>query len=60
MEAEVGGLIRLRNEDSKAAYVGPFYIPFGETVTMRITSPGVLEGLCTGHPDSQFTITVGS
>jgi hypothetical protein len=60
MKAEVGELIRLRDDNLKAAYVGQFYIPVGETVTMRITSARVLKGLCAAHPDSRFTITVRS
>lgn len=54
----VGDTVRVRNEDVEASNVGIFYVRPGETVTMRFSSPGVLEGVCDVHPSGQFVIDV--
>lgn len=58
IEARVGDVIRVRNDDVDAAFVGPFFVEAGETVAQRATSPGVLEGVCTTHSDGKLTFVV--
>lgn len=55
---DVGDTVRVRNEDVEASNVGIFYVRPGETVTMRFSSPGRLEGVCDVHPSGQFVIDV--
>lgn len=54
----VGDTVRVRNDDSEASSVGIFYVRPGETVTMRFSSPGQLEGVCDVHPSGRFVIDV--
>lgn len=58
IEARVGDVIRVRNDDSDAAFVGPFFIEAGGTMTQRAVSPGVMEGECTTHADGKLTFVV--
>jgi hypothetical protein len=58
IEAEVGDVIRIRNDDSDAAFVGPFFVPAGEEVAQRAVSAGVMEGECTTHPEGKLTFVV--
>ena len=58
LEAEVGDVIEVVNEDDRTAQVGVFVVGPGQTVRQRFTSPGTLEGICEVHPDGVFTIEV--
>jgi len=58
LQARVGDTIRIRNDDDVAATVGIFFVGSGDTVTMRFTSVGTLEGSCDVHPSGRFTIDV--
>lgn len=55
---DVGDTVRIRNDDAEASNVGIFYVRPGETVTMRFSSPGLLEGVCDVHPSGRFVIDV--
>lgn len=55
---QVGDTVRIRNDDTEASNVGIFYVRPGETVTMRFSTPGLLEGVCDVHPSGQFVIDV--
>lgn len=58
LQAEVGEVIEVVNEDDRTAQVGVFIVGPGQTVRQRFTSPGTLEGICEVHPDGVFTIEV--
>jgi hypothetical protein len=58
LEAKVGEVIRIRNEDERGHIVGPFYVGPGETLVQRFASPGVFVGQCTVHPSGQFELSV--
>jgi hypothetical protein len=58
LEAKVGEVIRIVNEDSRGHIVGPFYVGAGETLVQRFASPGVFQGACTVHPSGQFELKV--
>jgi plastocyanin len=57
---KVGETIRIVNEDDRMQIVGPFSVGPGQTLTQRFSSPGTFIGVCTTHPDSEFTIVVES
>ena len=58
LEARVGEVIRIRNEDERGHIVGPFYVGPGETLVQRFASAGVFVGQCTVHPSGQFELRV--
>ncbi len=58
LEAKVGEVIRIVNEDDRGHVVGPFYVGAGETLVQRFASPGVFQGACTVHPSGQFELRV--
>lgn len=58
LEAKVGEVIRIINEDDRGHVVGPFYVGAGETLVQRFASPGVFQGNCTVHPSGQFELRV--
>jgi hypothetical protein len=58
LEARVGEVIRIRNEDSRGHIVGPFYVGPGETLVQRFASEGTFVGSCTVHPSGQFELSV--
>ncbi len=58
LEASVGEVLRIVNEDDRDHLVGPFFVGAGETLTQRFSSPGEFEGLCTVHPSGQFVLHV--
>ncbi len=59
LQAKVGEVIRIRNEDDRGHIVGPFYVGPGETLVQRFASPGRFVGSCTVHPSGQFELEVG-
>jgi hypothetical protein len=58
IEARVGQVLRIVNEDSRGHLVGPFFVGKGETVTQRFASEGILAGACSIHPSGEITVTV--
>ncbi len=58
LNVQVGDRIRIENQDDYGAQVGIFNVGAGETVTMKFTTPGQLEGACDVHPSGTFTINV--
>ena len=58
LDAEVGQVIEIENEDDRGHLVGPFFVGAGETLRQRFSSPGVFTGECTVHPSGQITLTV--
>ena len=58
LEAKVGEVIRIINEDERGHVVGPFYVGAGETLVQRFASAGVFQGNCTVHPSGTFELRV--
>ncbi|WCO67430.1 hypothetical protein PO878_01690 [Iamia majanohamensis] len=58
LDAEVGQVIEIDNEDERGHLVGPFFVGAGETLRQRFSSPGEFTGECTVHPSGQITLTV--
>ena len=54
----VGETLRIRNDDSYLAMVGPFVVGPGETLTHRFTEPGVIEGFCSLNAEGYFAVRV--
>ncbi len=60
LDAEVGQIIEIVNEDDRGHTVGPFFVAGGETLRQRFSSPGEYIGVCTVHPSGQVVLTVSS
>ncbi len=58
LEARVGEVLELVNEDDRGHIVGPFFVGAGETLRQEFASPGEYQGICTVHPSGEFTLTV--
>jgi hypothetical protein len=58
LDAKVGEVIRIRNQDTIGQQIGPFYVGAGETLTQRFASPGEFTGECAVHPSGRFTLHV--
>lgn len=58
LEARVGQVLRIINEDDRGHVIGAFYVASGETLRQRFASPGTLEGECSVHPSGSFSLTV--
>ena len=58
IEPRVGDVIVVRNEDVDAAFLGPFFVPAGQTIAHQALSTGVLEGSCSAHEDGRITVVV--
>ncbi len=58
LDARVGQVLRIVNEDTRGHLVGPFFVGKGETMTQRFASAGTLSGACSIHPSGQITVTV--
>ena len=60
LDAKVGEIIEIVNEDDRGHLVGPFFVGGGETLRQRFSSPGEFIGECTVHPSGQIVLTVTS
>jgi len=58
LEFEVGDTLEIRNPDVEAHDVGPYTVAAGQSLTQTFATPGVLQGICTLHPDGEVTIVV--
>jgi plastocyanin len=58
IDARVGQVIRIVNEDSRGHLVGPFYVGARETLTQRFASPGSFTGRCSVHPSGDLRLVV--
>lgn len=58
LEAKVGQIIHIANEDDRGHLVGPFFIGAHEELSQRFSSPGELSGECSVHPSGQFVVSV--
>ena len=58
LTVKVGESIRIDNGDIRDYMVGPFFVMAGQTLAMRFTQPGTIEGVCQINPEGKFVITV--
>ena len=58
LTVQVGESIRIINDDLRDYMIGPFFVMAGQTLAMRFTNPGVIEGVCQVNPEGRFAITV--
>lgn len=58
LTVKVGESIRIDNDDIRDYMIGPFFVMAGQTLAMRFTQPGTIEGVCQINPEGKFTITV--
>ncbi len=58
LELTVGDTLEIRNHDLEAHDVGPYTVGAGQALTQTFATPGVLQGICTLHPDGEVTIVV--
>lgn len=60
IEARVGQVIRIVNDDDRGYLLGPFYVGAHETLMQRFTSPGTFEGACAVHPSGNIVLEVSA
>jgi len=60
LEMNVGDTIRIENQDDRLHTVGPFLVGTNETLTLRFSTPGEFEGVCTVHPSGQLVLIVNA
>lgn len=58
IEVHVGDRIRIVNEDETGQTIGPYYVGPQSTVEHVFREAGVMEGLCTAHPERSIRIVV--
>ncbi len=58
LDVKVGESIRIVNDDTRDYMIGPFFVTAGQTLAMRFTLPGVLEGVCVVGSGGRFVINV--
>jgi plastocyanin len=58
LDARVGDVISIVNEDDRGHVVGPFYVGRHESLTQRFTSPGTFSGRCSVHPSGEVELNV--
>lgn len=58
LDARVGELIRIENEDDRGHLLGPFFVGAGEVLSQRFSSPGTYEGQCSVHPSGELRVVV--
>jgi plastocyanin len=58
LEAKVGQVLQIVNEDVAGHQIGPFYVGAGETLRQRFSSTGTFVGTCTVHPNGEIMVLV--
>jgi hypothetical protein len=58
IDAHVGQVLRITNQDTRGQLLGPFYVGAGETMTERFSRPGELVGACLVHADGRLIVSV--
>jgi plastocyanin len=58
LDVHVGDQLVIRNDDTRVAEVGPYYVDRNATLTQVFTAPGTISGTCTIHPSGRVTIEV--
>ncbi len=58
LDARVGEVIQIVNNDDRGHLVGPFYVGAHEALRQQFSSPGELIGECTVHPSGLLIVSV--
>lgn len=58
LDARVGEVIRIENDDERSHNVGPFFVAAHQVLTQRFSTPGTYVGACQVHPSGQFELVV--
>lgn len=58
IDATVGQVIRIVNDDDRGFNVGPFFVGAGEKITQRFSAAGEFTGECAVHPSGQLVLRV--
>jgi plastocyanin len=58
LDAKVGQVIRIVNQDDRGHTVGPFFVAAASTLVQRFSSPGTFTGTCSVHPGGTFVLKV--
>ena len=58
LDAEVGEVIEIVNEDERGHLIGPYFVGAGETLRQEFASSGEFIGECTVHPSGQIVVVV--
>lgn len=58
LEATVGDVIEIRNDDRRGHLIGPFYVGAEETLRQRFATRGEFIGNCTVHPSGEIVVVV--
>ncbi|MEZ5217610.1 MAG: hypothetical protein R2715_13760 [Ilumatobacteraceae bacterium] len=58
IEARVGDVIQLTNDDDRSYLIGPFYVGPHESVRQRFSSAGTFVGECAVHPSGTVSVVV--
>lgn len=58
IDAEVGDVIRIVNDDDEGHLLGPFYVGAHETMVQRFSAPGEFVGMCAVHPSGELVVRV--
>ena len=58
LDAHIGQVIRIVNQDDHGHTVGPFFVAARSTLTQRFASAGTFTGTCSVHPSGTFVLKV--
>lgn len=58
LDASIGDIIEIRNDDERGHLVGPFYVAAGETLRQEFASEGEFIGECTVHSSGEIVVVV--
>lgn len=58
LDAKVGQVIRIVNNDDRGHVVGPFFVGANETLTQKFRSAGEFSGECSVHPSGRIVLKV--
>ena len=58
LDASVGEVLEIVNDDERGHTIGPFFVGANETLRIEFTEPGRFEGGCTVHPSGEIVVVV--
>lgn len=58
LDAQVGEVIRIENDDDRSHSVGPFFVGAHQVLTQRFSTTGNYVGACYVHSSGQFELVV--
>lgn len=58
IDAKVGHIIEIHNNDSRGHLVGPWFVGGNEILRQRFSYEGSFIGICSVHPSGEIEVTV--